>query len=543
MWFMPTRDSSSCRLAVATHLMPPTTTRGDWNWAITNKVLAPPLSPSMEGPAMTIWWVVHEPTQLLVGRATITLSAGRETIDLAGDGGRDRLYGNTPTASQFETAYPYVSVRPDGFDEFDFPAEMYVYPLARPFEFQPTGERSGIDLNATDGATLGDAWGVQGSFDGEQLSAAVNIGDMTGEGFDDFVFVGSAHSYIAFGPVDPQGLESIADVAQIVVDHVALGRPATRFGDLNGDGSADLAFVRSEGTQSVITAVFGGISMWPDGWPRSWDAAFVNNVLDAGNSRQVRLNDVQLNPTDVTVEMLNFDGDANTDLLISSHSVQGAATLNVVRDDLKIIPELGSITYDGFTYFAAMFDGPTPHVVPGPQLHRMAPDGSIECLELLNTSEFKFIGTYLSGTPTNYQIHDGELYFTVTNRSYTDSQNDGQGYIYKISGTNAPTRVFRTKPEQGVRLDEIVSFAIVQGEIYFTVSNSVSLYKATSDVAAITVTLDTFDAPFITFDFSRKALVYDLTSFDDKLYFIALEARQREPWQYVPGQPSANGLT
>ena len=88
-------------------------------------------------------------------------------------------------------------------------------------------------------------------------------------------------------------------------------------------------------------------------------------------------------------------------------------------------------------------------------------------------------------------------------------------------------------------VDEIVSFAFVQNQLYFSVSRSASLYHSTSNVTAERVTLQDFDPPIIPFDLSRRVLLSNFVSYDDKLYFVALERSEQELWQYVPGQAAA----
>lgn len=48
-------------------------------------------------------------------------------------------------------------------------------------------------------------------------------------------------------------------------------------------GGADLAFIRSVGTDTLVTIVLGQQTLWP----RKWDEPFVSEFLDASNSRTI----------------------------------------------------------------------------------------------------------------------------------------------------------------------------------------------------------------------------------------------------------------
>ena len=108
----------------------------------------------------------------------------------------------------------------------------------------------GIDLNDPTSLNIDNAFSFEGSVRGEQLSTLTNIGDFNGDQEDDFLISGQTTSYLLFGPVTLDVVENVADYAEILIDHAALGRPATRFGDINGDDVADLAFVRQDGNDT-----------------------------------------------------------------------------------------------------------------------------------------------------------------------------------------------------------------------------------------------------------------------------------------------------
>ncbi len=105
--------------------------------------------------------------------------------------------------------------------------------------------------------TDSDSFGLQGDIPNEQLYSLVPVGDFNGDKRDDFLVKGRTFSYLAFGPLDLTDLESVRDRANIVITNSALGTPGDRFGDVNGDGFADLAFLKTFPSVEV-NVVFGG---------------------------------------------------------------------------------------------------------------------------------------------------------------------------------------------------------------------------------------------------------------------------------------------
>ncbi len=103
--------------------------------------------------------------------------------------------------------------------------------------------------------TDNNAYGVQGGLENEQLSRLVPVGDFDGDLQADFLAVGSSFSYLLLGPVVPNDSESIRQAANIVIDHKALGVPGERFGDINGDGLADLVFLQNTGGEVFVNVV------------------------------------------------------------------------------------------------------------------------------------------------------------------------------------------------------------------------------------------------------------------------------------------------
>ncbi|MEM8911271.1 MAG: LamG-like jellyroll fold domain-containing protein [Planctomycetota bacterium] len=127
------------------------------------------------------------------------------------------------------------------------------------------------------------AFGLENGENG-QLSPLRAVGDFNNDGHEDFITSGSSTSYLLLGPVELTDLEIVDTYAEILIDHTALGSPVRGLGDIDGDGTDDLAFERLDGQDVLVTVVYGGEVARVDGtttteWSRYWDQAFVDNVL------------------------------------------------------------------------------------------------------------------------------------------------------------------------------------------------------------------------------------------------------------------------
>ncbi len=158
--------------------------------------------------------------------------------------------------------------------------DLFQYPLATAL---PPAATTTTVLTLGQGqatASVSTAAGLSGSTAGERLSAAIDIGDFNGDGYDDYMFtdepsstyVGPVMSYILFGPID---LSTVTDVTAradlVVIDRYqnmaapanapAMGMPALSMGDITGDGHSDLVFVDDEvnaGVNSFVIRVIPG---------------------------------------------------------------------------------------------------------------------------------------------------------------------------------------------------------------------------------------------------------------------------------------------
>ncbi len=180
------------------------------------------------------------------------------------------------------------------------------------------------------------------------MNKLTTIGDFNGDGLTDYMLAGNTQSYIVFGPMNLTNLESARDVANIVIDSSALGRPADRFGDIDGDGLADLAFVLDTGANIDVNIIFGKLGA-AAAWPRNWNAQFVQTYLTrsstSGNSALIRLNGNSLSDAgSLSVQIFETNADDKDDLLITSSSTYGTT-------------EISTGTPDSFARFGYVFSG------------------------------------------------------------------------------------------------------------------------------------------------------------------------------------------
>ena len=202
----------------------------------------------------------------------------------------------------------------------------FVYELATPSSTPEASELSmGIDVHAL-APNLQQALALTGIEPGEQISEMVALGDINGDLFEDWLIRGSQNAYVLLGPVLVEGEESIDEQAVIEIDVESVGTPLKRGGDVNGDGIHDLVFSThvTEGSDDVfvpftrLKVYFGQKASLPS----TIDQAF----LDAQGFSSINISESILNPFNVEVRLLDFDGDVNPstglpyyDLLVTTH--------------------------------------------------------------------------------------------------------------------------------------------------------------------------------------------------------------------------------
>ena len=117
----------------------------------------------------------------------------------------------------------------------------------------PVGQNNppaSLDLGQGTSLNVGQAAALEGVSAGDRLQTARDVGDINGDGYDDYYFEGSKYGYIVFGPTSPTGISSIQDQADLIINisdttntaNPIVGRLARGAGDIDGDGRNDLLF-------------------------------------------------------------------------------------------------------------------------------------------------------------------------------------------------------------------------------------------------------------------------------------------------------------
>ena len=124
------------------------------------------------------------------------------------------------------------------------------------------------------------------------------------------------------GPVELDDVTDVRDEADFVID-ADVGRPATRMGDVSGDGKTDLVFIRRDGAggaDAVITVIMGGAAgglELPGYVNRDW----INLVAAAEDQNRVRQLTIPgggaLVNDQLDLAVLNWDDDGLADLLLT----------------------------------------------------------------------------------------------------------------------------------------------------------------------------------------------------------------------------------
>ncbi|MCX2983455.1 hypothetical protein EYC98_21560, partial [Halieaceae bacterium IMCC14734] len=247
------------------------------------------------------------------------LLGGPGNDEILGGGGADTLYGNGLASQVPGDGYWFTPPQPAAFDPLAFESEAFVYSLAVPFLDLSEPGHSGVDLNVDNANVDESAFGLE-QIGGGGLGPLQAIGDFNDDGFADFITSGATHSFLLLGLADLADLEAVDTYAEVIIDHATLGRPGQGVGDVDGDGIEDLAFIRTDGDDLLVTIVLGGAQ----DWAREWDGDFVA-TLDAGNSRTIRLGGNPLSANgQVALQWLEITGDGQSDLLIVADSTSGA---------------------------------------------------------------------------------------------------------------------------------------------------------------------------------------------------------------------------
>jgi len=184
-------------------------------------------------------------------------------------------------------------------------SEFFHYGNAAPSSGTGSGANGPV---FTDGSrSVTGATVLEGRITNERLARSVAVGDVNGDGREDFLLWGAGGGYLLFGPVRIDASGDVADQASVVFDSF-FGTPADNQGDINGDGLGDLVFMREDTAllRMNFYVVFGRPhANWTGRLsPADADRQFVLSRPSFGSSQRV------------SVSVLNFNGDAFRDLLV-----------------------------------------------------------------------------------------------------------------------------------------------------------------------------------------------------------------------------------
>ncbi|MEL6109218.1 MAG: LamG-like jellyroll fold domain-containing protein, partial [Planctomycetota bacterium] len=380
---------------------------------------------------------------LIGGPGIDWINGGEGDDEISGGPGADFLAGNITTLSElFEEddnedplyrTFDFAG-SPTGIDIDDgIESEPYRYQLAAPlFALTVEDGRTGVTLPTPPEIAAAPASIPSYAFDrdvfsitSDTLSNFQEVGDFNGDGLTDFLASeegADKRSYLLFGPIDLSGVHDFEDEANIIIEHAALGLPASPMGNVNGDAFGDLAFARTEADQTIITVVYGGTfgrvgAETTLDWPRHWDATFVSGdagigvsaFLDNTNSRRLRLNEAQLSPQGLEVGLLNFDGDLDQDT--------GNALDDLFLSSPNSVPAVDAIETPGYTLLdsgATEFNGQLHFIgdngADGPQVLKY--DGS----SVVPAFGSNYAGEVFNDNPLHYYRFDEPVLVEAINR-------------------------------------------------------------------------------------------------------------------------------
>ncbi|MGI9332597.1 MAG: LamG-like jellyroll fold domain-containing protein, partial [Gammaproteobacteria bacterium] len=186
-----------------------------------------------------------------LGVRTGTDGEARDLLAVTGPAGDAlRLYdGGKLQPAEVSDATPGLAETP----------ELFQFELANPTApgFIP-GPPPGVDLANDAEPSLRDAFALEGAIENERLQGAVSLADFNGDGFNDLLVYGDNGSYVLLGPVELDDVADVVETADIIIS-ADVGRPASSMGDVTGDGLDDLVFLKpTDGDDFELIIVAGG---------------------------------------------------------------------------------------------------------------------------------------------------------------------------------------------------------------------------------------------------------------------------------------------
>ncbi|HEX7096317.1 MAG TPA: hypothetical protein VF183_10570, partial [Acidimicrobiales bacterium] len=218
--------------------------------------------------------------------------------------------------------------------------EPFVLPLATPIApGSVSAPVSGIDLANDAAPQLRNAFALEGTSENEHLSESISLADFNGDGFGELLVHGDAASYLLLGPV---GLSDVSDAVQAadVIIAADVGRPASRMGDVTGDGLADLVFVRPTTPGNFeIVIIAGGKANGVD-LPRLVDDAWIERTLAIPGQARVKVlsgSGAGFGDSTASLAVLNWNDDGKADVaLVRSVLPKGSGVQGYVLSGLAL---------------------------------------------------------------------------------------------------------------------------------------------------------------------------------------------------------------
>ena len=231
--------------------------------------------------------------------------------------------------------------------------ELFVFDLANAtapgFVSTPP---SGVDLANDAAPDLRDAVGLEGRFAEEHLSGSVSMPDFNGDGFNELLVFGDRGSYLLLGPVELGDMTDVAPIADLIID-ASVGRPASRMGDVTGDGLADLVFLRPTAFDDFEIIIIAGGNGAGIELPRVIDNDWVQATLGVLNQERVQVRPGSVADaggagyaeSSTSLAVLNWNDDGFADILITRADAPLFAVQGFVFSGLAMWGQSGPIAF------------------------------------------------------------------------------------------------------------------------------------------------------------------------------------------------------
>ena len=198
-----------------------------------------------------------------------------------------------------------------------------VYSMATPLNDQTVIRTlSTIDLGTTSATALNmsQAQAINGAVPGESLGAARSIGDLNGDGLEDFLWETTTNYYIAYGPIPINSGDSIADVADLVL--LRTSGPFVNYVPSTGHmlptaGKHDDLLFTSRTTQNIfadnlnVSVIRGGETL-----PRDLNRVQTLGTTSSSDARFTTTTIPIQAQTPVSISTTDWDGDGLLDLVV-----------------------------------------------------------------------------------------------------------------------------------------------------------------------------------------------------------------------------------